>query len=112
MVMVAVCTKATKQGSMFFSFKKRKADLSYLKIKTVLEPKTVMSSSKTAVATPQHSDTQFILVYVYARSNVNAYIHIFNGSPVNRMQKNVSNILTMDILEVLVCVTELHNVCQ
>lgn len=32
-VMVAVCTKAMRKGTMSFSFKKRKADLSHLKIK-------------------------------------------------------------------------------
>lgn len=42
------------------TFKKER--LIDLKIKTVLEPETVMSSSKTAVASPRQSDTQFILV--------------------------------------------------
>lgn len=59
----SACTKAMRQGTMSLNLKKeRKANLSHLKIKTVLEPETVMSSSKTAVALPQQSDAQFILV--------------------------------------------------
>lgn len=127
----SVCTKAMRQDTMSLNFKKRKANLSHLKIKTVLEPETVMSSSKTAVALPQQSDAQFILVefkcnriglwqqpfYVYVRLNINAYIHILNGSPVNKQvcqyaKKCLDCIHYGHFRSSSMRATELHNVCQ
>lgn len=45
---LAVGTKAVKEAAPFSFCKKKKKAKAYLKIKTVLEPETVMSSSETA----------------------------------------------------------------